>query len=615
MPHDGAIEMKTNLPEILINESDIVESLDEDANLQKCVDNSWNFDNDDASTEIGESFSILNYPLDNCESVMSAEGELKDFSIVQCGEYESKDLANENKSSDFNSKPSINNRKLNMFAFSALKQSDDDENKSHYIYKPAVRITPTEDERVEQFLHENCEADDDVKNQFIGEKLIKSKTTQMFDCSDEDPSDIDSLESDSRANSPSVESACRDSLLSDIGSDPIQFECKQSTEPNYFCKREDSSSSNNSNVLFERSQSRFSELEYIKGRDDWKDSDLRYDISEEIDSDNYHHLRRHSEAADTLEYIRGREDWLRNEIHHARRNSLGRIFEIGEPKFLIQDEIDSDEYHHHFLQNEMFNESSKYLAKSFTESAQARSFGGECLVKNNSSEGNATIDIDDKSLKSSPECKGSSRIESATVAPNIDITFNNSNKTTETIEGLITHGTTQHENLEITVIDMDENLNMKQTKESCSPFNVISETKNECTELSIESFQKQIPGRLFPTVDIVGVPITYFNTDNMHSVTKITNDNEIQNATIQSVDSQVSKDTKYASPQQNIINFMEKLEISPQKNRNVRAKSERLDSMSSNLLMPTEQTPRRSLSFENVEDLIRDVSNGPWFHK
>lgn len=610
MPHDEPIGIKPTLPEILINGSDIVESLDEEATLQTYLDNAWSIDNVKTSAEIDESALIQHYSPNDCESVTNAEGELKDFSIVQCVEYESKDLANENKTSDFNLKSSINNRKRNMFAFSALKHSNNDENKSDFIYRPTIRITPTEDERVEQFLHENCEPDNDTKNQFIGEKLIKSKTTQMFDCSDEDPSDIDSLESDSRANSPSVESACRDSLLSDVGSDHIQFECKQSTEPNYFCKREDSSSSNKSNVLFERSQSRFSELEYIRGRDDWKDSYLRYDISEEIDSDNYHHLRRHSEAADTLEYIRGREDWLRNEIQHARRNSLARIFEIGEPKFLIQDEIDSDEYHHHFLQNEIFNESSKYLAKSFTESAQKPHLNEECLVKSSISEGNATIEVDNKRFESSPEFGQESSMEFATVAPDFDIAFKNGNEITEAIEGLITCETSQSEELEITVIDA--NLNMEQTKETCNPFIIISESTDDA-ELSIKRIQNQTPVGLLPTVDIAEVSITDSNKVDMDPVTNIINENEIKNVTIESASSQIMNDTKRASRQEDETNLLKTFEISPCNNRNVRAKSERLDS-SSNLLMPTEQKPRRSLSFENVEDLIRDVSNGPWFH-
>lgn len=136
------------------------------------------------------------------------------------------------------------------------------------------------------------------------------------------------------------------------------LDSEQSLESNYFVRssesgsvytREDSWMSGDSNA-FNRSQSTYSELEYITGRDDWKER--QSSIREQIDSDNYHHNRRFSENSEALEYIRGREDWLRNEMKHARSNTLPQLFEHGNRKFLIQDEIDSDEYHHNFYLSE-----------------------------------------------------------------------------------------------------------------------------------------------------------------------------------------------------------------------------------------------------------------------
>lgn len=82
-------------------------------------------------------------------------------------------------------------------------------------------------------------------------------------------------------------------------------------------------------------QSNYNDLEYIKGREDWRDIPV-IPIKEQVDSDDYHHSRRHSETAENLEYIRGREDWaifMQSQV-------------IPEITISIRDEVDSDEYHH-----------------------------------------------------------------------------------------------------------------------------------------------------------------------------------------------------------------------------------------------------------------------------
>lgn len=147
--------------------------------------------------------------------------------------------------------------------------------------------------------------------------------------------------------SPSIDAITRgESLASDLSGESsyiIFKRCSDSESASGYA-REDSWMSNESNVRYDRSESTFSDLEYIRGRDDWKD---QHRITSEIESDNYHHGRRFSENSDTLEFIRGREDWLKNEMSSLQSSTLPRIFEHGDRKFLIQDEIDSDEYHHH----------------------------------------------------------------------------------------------------------------------------------------------------------------------------------------------------------------------------------------------------------------------------
>lgn len=95
---------------------------------------------------------------------------------------------------------------------------------------------------------------------------------------------------------------------------------------------------------FERRQpDSFDDLEYIHGREDWRNANGMH-LNHQVESDSYHHLRRYSETAETLEYIKGREDWAQFmnvqalsgiDEHERSRSSLS-----------IRREVDSDEYHH-----------------------------------------------------------------------------------------------------------------------------------------------------------------------------------------------------------------------------------------------------------------------------
>ena len=117
--------------------------------------------------------------------------------------------------------------------------------------------------------------------------------------------------------------------------------------PSTSYSREESLISNDSVDIIRRSISTGStadDLEYIRGRSDWKDRH-RISINAEIESDEYHHSRRFSETADTLEYIRGRDDWL--QYQERLRELIPKVRESDEilSRELYQ-QIDSDEYHH-----------------------------------------------------------------------------------------------------------------------------------------------------------------------------------------------------------------------------------------------------------------------------
>lgn len=135
--------------------------------------------------------------------------------------------------------------------------------------------------------------------------------------------------------------------------------------------REGSWISIESNTRYERSQSRFSDLEYIKGRVDWLDI-ANSNLNHQIDSDNYHHHRRYSETAETLEYIRGRDDWLNYEASRKRCDTLPHICE-SRNRFDISDQIDADEYHHRRCLSEIISYATKTSDKIFLAQGSPRS--------------------------------------------------------------------------------------------------------------------------------------------------------------------------------------------------------------------------------------------------
>lgn len=576
------------LPEILVYGSDMDEIV-EDGKINQLMDYIERIAGEEENVdklqfkEYLEQPKRQRYSSRNYETDKDNEDELSDFSMLENDVDEMKDLANENKSSNFNSKRAINNRKPNMFALATPSNATDGPN----IYRPVIRITPTEDERVEQFLHENGH-EIQASNYATAETLRKSKTTQSFDCSDGNASDAESFESDSRANSPTIDAERRESQLS-VGSDTIQFECKRPSNPNYFYNREDSSSSNKSNVLFERCDSRYSELEYIKGRDDWKDSYERYDISEEIDSDNYHHLRRHSEAADTLEYIRGRDDWARN----ALTTSLPKIFEVGEPKTVIQNEIDSDEYHHNFSHDEAFRSTSESIVR------ETRSFESDSRIADSQ---DRMVTATNDHFASLP--KDIDMASDATTGAPANVIFDRNNGINEVIEDLISHEATHNDDIEITVLDLTIDGERKQQQTTAQPMILISEAAEDNRQLKSFS-REQIES---------GTTCIELNTNNglVKEVTESAKNKLNSSRSADFLHSERTAQTENRSQPKGKMQLEQEYETSQSNNRNVRAKSERYDE---SFLKPNEQKPRRTLSFENVEDLIQEVSLGPWFHK
>lgn len=141
--------------------------------------------------------------------------------------------------------------------------------------------------------------------------------------------------------------------------------------------REDSWISVESRMRYERSQSRYSDLEYIPGRDDWRAVKGQH-LEDQIDSDNYHHHRRYSETTDTLEYIKGRDDWLCVESNQRRRSSTSSFIDESKIRLDIRDEVDADEYHHHRCLEDIVayaNKTSHYifLAQGSARSGRERS--------------------------------------------------------------------------------------------------------------------------------------------------------------------------------------------------------------------------------------------------
>lgn len=519
-----------------------------------------------------------------------------------------------------NTKRIKNNRKQNMFALPKLIDTttivrNEDQNQ-RYALKPVIRITSTEDERIEHFLQEN--GDDTMDNAICttADILIKSQTTQLFDC-DENANEIFKLDEQSDAvidNSRSIFEidGGRQSLLSETSSDSNQYEFKGPADTkNFNC--ENSSASCKSETFSELSQSRVSDLEYIRGGDDWKNHHFgRYEISGEIESDNYHHVRRYSEADDTLEYIRGRDDWVQNQnlkranqnLKYGPRTSLPRIFEGGEHKILIQDEIDSDEYHHNLFWNDKSRSASESVspAKLFERSVPTK-LKPDNVIQSNSN----FVEISNTEIN-------------------------------DVIESIIKCDTINSEDIEITVLDLATDVrgshyshiqNERTTPPTIDSNSLAADTstaahsmdqnQNEIISLAENEFDNTEIAQIEAEFEIINRDFDenkneskrHGNEVEKESIISEFQQNEIQNKS----ENQLNFNTVVqitTNPSPNKFEPIDEIPIKKESNMNIQTKvpltmkSEGAADSSKN---------KQKLKVENIEDLIRDVSLGPWFHK
>lgn len=446
----------------------------------------------------------MRYPSFNSES--EKDDDFADLPIETNEDVET--IEDVPKAFDSHLKRTKNSRKLNMFSYP--------ENQN--MPKPIIRITSVEDERVERFLNENVSPVDSGYYSYKpnAEILKKSQTMQQLLGNEEDIGiNVNSLLRYHTENASPDYVKRRDSLASNVSTDSFQIEFKHRTESRSGYNREDSLKSN---LLFERSLSQCSDLEYIKGREDWKDYQplQRYDINEQIDSDNYHHLRRFSEAADTLEYIRGRADWFDNEV--ARRTSLPKIHEHGsEQRMFIQDEIDSDEYHHDFFMNDAFRSHSE--RRHHTNVSDSNNFIEQYFLKGDTNElmtpstyYNDTINPMDATqtnlVENFIENERKSAAKDPITPPSLDdsSSLGNSNsgaanvcydeqnrEINEVIEDLIKHNASTSEDIEITVLNlaMDTSKTNKTDDKKNDmfdePFIIISDATDDGRELSMDN--------------------------------------------------------------------------------------------------------------------------------
>lgn len=108
------------------------------------------------------------------------------------------------------------------------------------------------------------------------------------------------------------------------------------------------SDSENPNIIYHKSISSDSTSTYNESNADYHQRPI-YDrtdssssfIQGELDSEEYHHNHRFSVTAETLEYIRGRDDWR---AHTG--NKFEKCYSRQSSNISIREEIDSDEYHH-----------------------------------------------------------------------------------------------------------------------------------------------------------------------------------------------------------------------------------------------------------------------------
>lgn len=574
------------------------------------IDNNVHTSDKQQFKEFMESSKRQRYPSYNYEATKDDDSLLKDYTVVVNHDDSVKIMQNDIEIR--NTRRIKNNRKPNMFALPKLIKTtsidnNDDQNQL-YNFKPVIRITLNEDERIEHFL---CENDDDTMDNVIcstAEILIKSKTTQLFDC-DENTNEMfkwdEQSDEDNNRSIFDIDER-RQSLLSELSSDSNHIDFAAANTK--YVNREDSSASSKSNTFYERSQSHLSDLEYIRGRDDWKNHYGRYEISEEIDSDNYHHLRRHSEADDTLEYVRGREDWVKNQNlkRYSRRTSLSRIFEGGEHKIVIQDEIDSDEYHHNLFWNDKFRSASE-------SRSPAKLFESNAFTK----------------LKPDNDIQSSSDFVEISNAEINDV-----------IENIIKRDTINSEDIEITVLNLatDVSPTIEDQKNIFEPCIIISEAIDDERELSMDvnanretrsSHYSHIQNeRTTPTIDsnnlIVDTTTAYSMDENENEIIlppenkfdniEISNkflQNDIQTET----ENQLNDNTVFeitTNPSSNRFDPVNKIRNKNESKKNIQIE---IPMTMKNKRASDSSKTKQKLKLENIEDLIRDVSLGPWFHK
>lgn len=358
-----------------------IDELVGDGNIQEFMHYIERIDNETATgdklnfKEFSEESKRMRYPSYNTGG--EADEEIDEFTVIVADETDETNAGGHGSIVEA-SKRSESKRKTNMFA--------------NY----ATRFIEYERMNEAKLLQSASMPDAQSQSPKPRESLVKSKTVDQFLSSanfaasnemaaaatvadDANATKLDRIEPEICViESPSIETFTRrESLTSSVSGESSYFNFKQSSDSESAYTREDSWLSSESNVLFDRSQSALSDLEYIRGRDDWKDHQIAHHIPSEIESDEYHHYRRFSENSDALEYICGREDWLKNEMNAVRSCTLPRIFEHGDRKFLIQDEIDSDEYHHTFYLHEAVRTATelgpRFLVHGSASSGRARS--------------------------------------------------------------------------------------------------------------------------------------------------------------------------------------------------------------------------------------------------
>lgn len=506
------------------------------------------------------------------------------------------------------------------------------------------------------------------------EALIKSKTVDQNLSSanfvDTGAQKVERIDPEIVIESPAGESLVRgESLTSDVSGESSYFVFKHSSdsESAYAYTREHSWLSNESNVLFDRSLSTFSDLEYIHGRDDWKDRQNAHHIPSEIDSDDYHHHRRFSENSETLEYIRGREDWLKNEMNAVRSCTLPRIFEHGDRKFLIQDEIDSDEYHHTFYLQEAVRTATelgpRFLVHGSASNGRARSpykvlhaeidkkeflqryywHGADQMPADES--GFESMSLEKRDMAEEKMIRNerliwiqneNSRSQSplAVEVNAIKVTENESPPPTPSIDGprLTTESDVEYdeeirseeinevidniidariltedslekspsEDIEIMVLDLAEK-KPKRSKQFTEPFIVISEATDDETEASIDETEQicesesdeVMQSESLPKQEIVDVVV------DMESFEFVNVPNETDEP--QSINCELSQEKRQINAEKNTS--IETATVAPQVKRS--------DDNRTKINEKSMQNKKTEL----FDDLIKEGSMGPWFHK